>query len=146
MPPLPLSRTYPVGGVLDSAFERRILHSDEQAAVRAAVGVPSPSPADELAAVPLLPLADEPEARAPIPVPLSPPADVSASSGRGEQPSGTPSLVSARPSPPAALDATVRDEDGECVQMDVALEDEVEDVVMGELCFYGDDMEVEPEV
>jgi len=146
MPPLPLSRPYLVGGVRDSAFERRLLHSDEQAAVRAAVAVPSSSAADEQAAVPLSPLADEPEARAPVPVPLSPPADVSASSGRGEQLSRTPSLVSALPSPPVSLDAAVRDEDGKCVQMDVVLGDEVEDVVMGELFFYGDDMEVEPEV
>jgi len=40
----------------------------------------------------------------------------------------------------------VRDEDGKCVQMDVVLEDEVEDVVIGELFFYGEDMEVEQEV
>jgi len=48
--------------------------------------LPSPSPADEQAAVPLSPLVDEPEARAPVPVPLSLTADMSASSGRGEQP------------------------------------------------------------
>ena len=93
------------------------------AAVRTAVAVPPPAPADEQAEVP-----------AAMAVPSPAPTDEQAA------------VVTAGPSPPAALGAAVRDEDGECVRMDVASEEEVEDVVMGELFFLDDDMEVEPEV
>ena len=85
------------------------------AALRAAMSVPPLPPGDKPMAVPPSTPAVELAVRAAVAVPPSPPVDASAAVGREEDPTGAPALVSARPSPAAALAAAVRDDSGECV-------------------------------